>query len=52
MKIAFITPFLYRGGISKHSENIYNELKKIIKLMFLISNDNIQIFYFLVKPNI
>ena len=29
MKIAFITPFPpYRGGISKHSENIYNELKK------------------------
>ncbi len=29
MKIAFITPFPpYRGGISKHSENIYNEIKK------------------------
>ena len=29
MKIAFITPFPpYRGGISKHSENIYNQLNK------------------------
>ena len=38
MKIAFITPFLpYRGGISKHSENLYN----IIKL-----NHEIHIFNF------
>ena len=29
MKIAFITPFPpYRGGISKHSENIFNHLNK------------------------
>ena len=29
MKIAIITPFPpYRGGISKHSENLYNELVK------------------------
>ena len=28
MRIAFITPFPpYRGGISKHSENIYNQIK-------------------------
>ena len=29
MKLALITPFPpYRGGISKHSENLYNELRK------------------------
>ena len=33
MKIAFITPFPpYRGGISKHSENLYLELSKVANL--------------------
>ena len=38
MKIAFITPFPpYRGGISKHSENLYFQLKK---------NNSIKVFNF------
>ena len=38
MKIAFITPFPpYRGCISKHSENLYLELKK---------NNSIKVFNF------
>ena len=38
MKIAFITPFPpYRGGISKHSENLYLQLKK---------NNSIKVFNF------
>ena len=33
MKIALITPFPpYRGGIAKHSENLYKELASIVDI--------------------
>ena len=35
MKVALITPFPpYRGGISKHSENLYKELssRSVLKI--------------------
>ena len=45
MKIAFITPFPpYRGGISKHSENLYLELSK---------RSNVKVYNFIKQyPNI